>query len=149
MRFLALLVALATVALTTAMPADDMPMASKSLPVPKPTDTDRPTVTNKPTDIPKPTDLPTPGLRKCNPCLVKNIRKVKACRWWKEKTPWLSGKPEDWNASQKSCVCALSKVDRWLEDCKKPRRCPDEYISKVKLMYAKWQIQVCRAGGKD
>ncbi|KAG0363602.1 hypothetical protein BG005_009953 [Podila minutissima] len=141
MRFLALLVAVATVALATAVPADDMPVPSKSLPMPSKT-------LSLTLPVPKPTDEPKPG-KKCHPCLVKNIRKVKACRWWKEKTPWLKVKPDDWNASQRACVCALSKADKWLEDCKKPKLCPDNYIGKVKLMYAKWQLKACGPGGKQ
>ncbi|KAF9019219.1 hypothetical protein BGZ52_003635, partial [Haplosporangium bisporale] len=71
MRFLALLVAvqtLATVTLATPMPADSVPM-------------------------------PMAAADSCNSCLVTNIRKVDACGWWNVDTPWLP--PGNWNQQQR------------------------------------------------
>ncbi|KAG0100437.1 hypothetical protein BGZ93_001023 [Podila epicladia] len=127
MRFLALLMAalaFATVALATPVPADDdFPMPSISLPVPLPT------------------DIPTPNMDKCHSCLVTNIRKVKACNWWNQKTPWLP--PGDWNIAQRACICSLSKDDDWLEECQMPDWCPGEYVGKLKNKYAGWKSMAC------
>lgn len=55
---------------------------------------------------PMPTDsvlMPMAAADKCNSCLVTNIRKVNACRWWKVDTPWL---PPATGTNNSECVCA-------------------------------------------